>query len=369
MPSTTELEVTRSFGSKRKISALEAKSNAQKIAFAPMVYQATRSLRDLGILALLMREKDQGMEVSVIAAELELSNYGVKVLLEAGLGAEVVYLEDGRYYLSKTGYFILNDELTRANMDFVGDVCYRSMGSLTQSVIDGKPVGLQEFGQWDTVYEGLTQLPEEVQKSWFEFDHFYSDAAFAEVLPLVFAHKPRHIVDLGGNTGKWSKRCLHYDEAVRMTVVDLPEQVKLVAGNLSAAGFDGRFDTCAMNMLEEGGGFPAEVDVVWMSQFLDCFSEEEIEHILIRVKSGMGPQTSIFILESFWDRQRFDAAAFSLVNTSLYFTCIANGNSKMYHSDDLKRCADRAGLELIRQTDNVGLGHTLLEYKGVGQPA
>ena len=351
------------FGNKDTISALEAKSNAQKIAFAPFVFQATRSLRDLGILALLQRERKQGMDVPAIAAELNLSNYGIAVLLEAGLGAEVVYLEEQRYFLSKTGYFVLNDELTRVNMNFVSDVCYRSMASLQQAVVDGEPSGLKELGPWNTVYEGLTQLSKNVQKSWFEFDHFYSDAAFATVLPLVFARQIRHIVDVGGNTGKWSIECLTYDADVRMTVVDLPGQVDLIADNLSAAGFDGRFATRSIDMLEPGEEFPEQADVIWMSQFLDCFSEAEIVRILTRARGAMSSSTSLFILELFWDRQRFDAAAFSLVNTSLYFTCIANGNSKMYHSDDVKRSAEQAGLRLVQQVDDIGLGHTLLEYQ------
>jgi len=360
-----EQELIKNFGKNNQISALEARSRAQKIAFAPIVYQATRALRDLGILALLMREREHGMDVPGIAAELGLSIYGVAVLLEAGLGAEVVYLEDRCYFLSKVGYIILNDELTRVNVNFVGDVCYRAMDKLQQAIVDEKPSGLKEFGPWDTVYEGLTQLPEHVKKSWFEFDHFYSNGAFGTVLPMVFANSPQHIVDVGGNTGRWAQKCLEYDKDVRMTVVDLPGQVELIAGNLSGAGFDGRFETCVINMLEDGMEFPEQADVIWMSQFLDCFSEEEVVRILTRARRSMSSHTSLFILETFWDRQRFDAAAFSLVNTSLYFTCIANGNSKMYHSDDMKSCAELAGLELVLQTDDIGLGHTLLEYRSV----
>ena len=51
----------------------------------------------------------------------------------------------------------------------------------------------------------LAQLPDQVQKSWFEFDHYYSDNAFPEVLPIVFANKPKRLLDVGGNTGKTSK--------------------------------------------------------------------------------------------------------------------------------------------------------------------
>lgn len=52
----------------------------------------------------------------------------------------------------------------------------------------------------------------------------------------------------------------------------------------------------------------------------------------------MNADSTLYILELFWDRQPNETAAFCLQQTSLYFTCIANGNSQMYHSSDLLRC-------------------------------
>lgn len=351
------------FGKKDSIDALEAKSNAQKIAFAPMVFQATLALRDLGILALLMNKRSTGMLADTIATELKLPLYGVKVLLEAGLAAEVVYLEEDHYQLSKTGYFILTDNLTKVNMNFVADICYGPMEQLKDSIVEGKPCGLPELGPWDTIYEGLTQLPTQQRRSWFEFDHFYSDVAFPEVLPMVFGDTTKHLVDVGGNTGKWTIKCLQYSDTVQVTLMDHAPQLEKARANIKEAGFENRFTTLPTDFLGEEDSFPADVDIIWMSQFLDCFSEDEIVRILRRALNGMSDKTSLYILEPYWDRQKFAASAFSLVNTSLYFTCIANGNSKMYHSDDMKTCAEKAGLELVKQTDGIGISHTLLEYK------
>jgi hypothetical protein len=70
--------------------------------------------------------------------------------------------------------------------------------------------------------------------------------------------------------------------------------------------------------------------------------------------------TRLYIMETFWDRQRFDTAAFCLAQTSLYFTAIANGNSKMYHSDDLIRLVREAGLQVEEIHDLLGLGHSVV---------
>ena len=80
-----------------------------------------------------------------------------------------------------------------------------------------------------------------------------------------------------------------------------------------------------------------------MSQFLDCFSEKEIISILKRCYDSVTDDQYVLILEAFWDEQRFEAAAFCLQQTSVYFTALANGNSQMYHSEIFIRCVEDAG--------------------------
>ena len=49
--------------------------------------------------------------------------------------------------------------------------------------------------------------------------------------------------------------------------------------------------------------------------------------------------------------------------TSLYFTVMANGNSKMYHSDDMVRLVERAGMAVDKVHDGLGQGHSILICK------
>lgn len=341
------------------LTALQAKEQAQKLAFAPVAFQAARSLQTLGILAILDAAGSEGLGAEQIAERSGVSEYGVKVLLDMGLSALIVTFKEGRYRLARVGHFLLHDAMTRINMDFTADVCYRAMSHLTTAIRTGRPEGLQELGHWPTIYEGLAQLPEPARTSWFDFDHYYSDQAFPELLERVFASKPQHIVDIGGNTGRWALQCCAHDPKVEVTLVDLPRQLALAMENAREQGFAGRIHGYPLNILEEGA-LPERADVWWMSQFLDCFSPMEILRILRRVRAAMQPGASVYILELFWDRQQFEAAAYSLNATSLYFTCLANGNSRFYRSDDFLAIVDEAGFVIVEQVDDIGLGHTLL---------
>jgi hypothetical protein len=100
-----------------------------------------------------------------------------------------------------------------------------------------------------------------------------------------------------------------------------------------------------------------------MSQFLDCFSEDEVVSILKRAAQIMDKESRLFIMETLWDRQKYEPAAFCLTQISLYFTAMANGNSKMFHSDDLIRLIHAAGLEVETIHDNLGQGHSVLEVR------
>jgi ubiquinone/menaquinone biosynthesis C-methylase UbiE len=345
------------------MTALEAKSMAQRIAFAPMVFQACRLLRDTGILELVQHSRSRGVTLNDVAGKISFPRYGIKVLLEAGLGTGLLCVNDGRYTATRLGYFILRDPMTRVNMDFVQHVCYRAFFDLDASLAEGRPAGLKSLGDYKTLYEGLASFPEAARESWLAFDHYYSDGAFPAALPLVFAQKPRRILDVGGNTGKWAVQCAKFDPDVRITIADLPQQIALARENVKADGLADRIEFFEIDMLDHARTLPAGHDVIWMSQFLDCFSEEEIVSILGRAAQAMTPETTLCILETFWDRQPNETAAFCLQQTSLYFACIANGNSQMYHSADLIRCVNESGLHVVEDRDEVGHYHTLFKCR------
>ena len=341
-------------------SVVEAKAAAQWIAFAPMVFQATRSLRNLGILEAIDDAGDQGLTLGEVVAKVKLPEYGVRVLLEAGLGIGLVILNGERYRVTRTGEFVLHDEMTRVNMDFVHDVNYQGMFHLQDAIAQGKPTGLRELGTAaNTVYAALGTLPDQVTKSWYAFEHFCSARAFREALPIVFQQPVHRLLDVGANTGKWAMACAAHSPDVSVTMCDLPQQLKLAEENVAAAGYAARISSHPVDVLAPGAALPTGHDVIWMSQFLDCFSEPEIDRILALAARAMDANTRLMILETYWDRQMFENSAFCLQQISLYFTAIANGNSQLYRSDVLHRCIARAGLRVTSETDQVGLAHTL----------
>ena len=355
------------------LSAREAQRQAEFIAWGAAVFQASRLMVKFGILELLRNNREGMTEEEVYLALQEdqrLSRYAVKCLLEAGLsiGTVLIDVDTDRYTLSKTGWFLLTDEATKVNMDFNHDVNYEGWFHLEEALREGKPAGLRHFGDWPTVYEGLSSLPEQVQKSWFAFDHFYSDSSFPEALEIVFRDRNvRTLYDVGGNTGKWALQCVAYDKDVTVTVLDLPQQIELMRKSIEGKMGAERISGIGINLLDPQTVFPksgaGSPDAIWMSQFLDCFGEDEIVSILSRAREVMGDGTRIFIMETLWDRQRFEPAAFCLTMTSLYFAAIANGNSKMYHSEDMERLIRKAGLEVESIYDGLGQGHSVIVVK------
>jgi hypothetical protein len=341
---------------------MEAQRLAHEITFGPVVFQVSRLMVKFGILQMLV-DSGHGLTREEIVERSGLSRYAVQVLLESSLTIGTVLYKAGRFEVSKTGWFLLNDPLVRVDMDFNHDVNYLGWFKLEEALLDGKPSGLKTFGEWHTIYEGLSRLPEQVQKSWFGFDHFYSDSAFEEALSIVFTPPPRALLDVGGNTGRWALRCVAHDPEVKVTVMDLPQQIALMKQQTADQPGADRIFGHGVNLLDDSVPFPSGFDAIWMSQFLDCFSEAEVTSILTRAVASMGADSLLFIMETFWDRQRFETAAYCLTQISLYFTALANGNSKMYHSEDMIRCAEEAGLTVQRAVDGLGKGHTILVCK------
>ena len=352
-----------------RLSAVQAQELAHLISWGPVVFQVARLMNKYGIFELL-DNNTQGLHAVEIEQHTGLSTYAVKCLMEAALTTHMVILDDQNdiYTLGKTGWFLLNDPLIRADIDFNHDVNYEGWFVLDKALETGKPAGLKHFGDWDTIYEALSSLPAQVQKSWFGFDHYYSDHSFAEAMDIIFRKPLHHLLDVGGNTGKFARRVAEYNSEVEITICDLPQQLQMMREQTKGHPAENRIHGFAMNLLDASAAFPKEAhyDVIWMSQFLDCFSEREIVSILTRAAKILDADNRVVIMETLWDRQKYAPAAMALTMTSLYFTALANGNSKMYNTDDMSRLINEAGLEIESIHDNIGMGgHSLLICKKV----
>ncbi len=346
------------------MKAFDALQEAQKIAFAPFVFQATVSLRNLGILDFIFDNGTKGgVTIDEIDNKLSIGEYGLSVLLEIAESSDIVEKdENGRYELTKIGYFLNYNQMTSANINFTQDICYKGLYHLQEAIETEKPSGLKELGDWPTIYEGLSKLTSKEQKSWFAFDHYYSDEIFGEALHTVFEKQPKLLFDIGGNTGKFAIMCCKHDADINVKIFDLPGQLNKALAHAEKNGFEDRISGQEIDWLSDNPSIPKGADTIWMSQFLDCFSKEEILKTLKVAVSAMDSDTELIIIETFTDRQQYGSAKLTLEATSLYFTALANGNSKMYKSEEFKQLVDAAGLRL-EADKKVGDFHTMFVCK------
>ena len=98
------------------ISPTKSKLEAQKIAFGPIVFQVSKIMRDTGILKIIKDSKESGIELDKILKQIDnLSKYSIQLLLDASISIGLISLDNEKYILTKTGYFVLNDKITNNN--------------------------------------------------------------------------------------------------------------------------------------------------------------------------------------------------------------------------------------------------------------
>ena len=339
-------------------SIIDALTNAQKLIFAPMAFQAIATMYELGFFEFL--DNKEATEIEIIEA-LDLNEYIVRTLLQIGLLNNVISKNNNKYSLTKMGKVFLYDDMTKTNFKFIKDVCYLGASELTNSFLEQKPKGLHKFiGNYPTIYPILTSLPKNMKESWYEFDHLYSDNCFEEVFKII-TQKYNTIFDIGGNTGKFEKLCLKHNKNFNITMLDLKENVEKIKNNPDLLNC--KFHP--INVLADNPCYPAiENSAVLMSQFLDCFSKKDIHKILKDIANVMDDKSAIYILEPYTNQQNFKAAEYSLAHISLYFTCMANGVSKMYTLSEMTEIITNSGLCITQSINDIGsYNYTLLECR------
>ncbi|MGN1149533.1 MAG: methyltransferase [Sutterella sp.] len=351
----------------KRTNFLDTLLDAQKLAFAPFIFKACSAALKTGLLDAVVRA-DHPIPRERLAGELGLTPYAVAVMTDILKPAGVLEENEEGLTATKVGSLLVLDDMTRANFFFTDDVNYVGLSRTLESLTEGRPAGLSSFNpSWKTIYPHLPELPDAARKAWFRFDHYHSDRAYQAALDILAPLEPKHLVDIGGNTGRFTREFLLRFPQSRATLVDLPVETEALRGRPEMAGLLERLSTVSIDWLTdmplrgtEGG------DLYWMSQFLDCFSPDEAVSILKRIRAVMAPGAVLAVLEPIVDEQRHQAAELSLAATSLYFTVLANGNSRFFAGAELRSLFKRAGFTVVEEHHELGISHTLFILKSPG---
>ena len=277
-----------------KLSGADALLEAQKIAFGPVVFQCARLLRDWKIFELLQTNK-QGMKTQDIADTLSLPLYAIEILCESGFSMGALKFEDEKYYITNIGYFLHKDDMTKVNMNFNHDVNYEGLYYLDEALKTGTPFGLHKiFSKEETIYPILSELPKKAKESWFNFDHFYSDASFIKLIDIMSKKGIKRLLEPGGNTGKWAVALTRASRETSVTILDYQGQIDVAMKYAKENGVSDRVDAKAIDLLDHTIEFPKAYDAVWMSQFLDCFKPSDIVSLLKRARGINNTRTSVY---------------------------------------------------------------------------
>ena len=234
------------------------------------------------------------------------------------------------------------------NMDQVPDVPTVTQLELTTTMpmvkrdSNGQPIGYEQIKVSDLINQVATQV-----------DPSAVLAASDVIDGAQYNSQNNHIELLHGST------VVAYIDAT-----DIFDAANYYNKTEADAGFADRISTYAGNILAESTVLPPAPDAVWMSQFLDCFSLHQVTKILKKVHEAATDKTLVYVLEPLWDQQRFEAESYALQATSLYFTCMANGNSKMYRYKELVDAIEAGGFELKTAHHNLGSNcYSLLVFR------
>lgn len=205
--------------SRSRSNFLAQLERAQFIAFSPFIFQAAAAALRTGLLETLSRSPGQNAAGAAAASGLTPYAAGVLIDILATAGILERAPNDGLrgWKTTPVGDLLIYDEMTRANFFFTADTCWPGLDRTEEALKEGKPAGLAAFNpSWKTIYPHLPELPAMAQRSWFRFDHYHSDRAYAAAIEAIRAFWAPQTPQISAAIRDASQRCSWKPSPIRL---------------------------------------------------------------------------------------------------------------------------------------------------------
>lgn len=216
--------------------------------------------------------------------------------------------------------------------------CTRAMEGLDHAIRTGAPAFDAVHGV--SMWNYLADYP----KDSAAFDKVMSGVTVLELMAILRAcdwSRFGTIVDVGGGNGAFLASLLRRVKGSQGVLFDLPGVVVHAPEFFEAAGVDDRARIVAGSFLSDE--IPAGGDAYVLKRILYSWTDKEVVGILSRVRTAMGPQSHLFIMEA--GRQADEDPVLARRMAMLMHTLTAGGSRSLAHQE---RLLNQAGLRLAR---------------------
>ncbi|MEV6836321.1 methyltransferase [Streptomyces sp. NPDC051133] len=248
----------------------------------PTRYATLLTVFELGIVAQLKAAGPDGMSAAQLAAVTGVSAHHVEQLLQLPVKDGFLARDPATGAYTLDGIARLSDaELARVMpwLHMIKEVCLRQLYHLTDSVREGRIVGLEKFYGFTGNFYQASKAHPELHRTWEPVMHAvtdYIDPWFYGRLDLPAGAR---VVDIAGNTGQGAilAQKYHGEKDIHVTCFDLPEKEDEALDNIAGAGLEDRCCFIGGDALAE---IPRGFDVALIKHFLDMWDHDNALRVL-----------------------------------------------------------------------------------------
>ncbi len=314
-----------------RLSSDKAPQYPMVLSLGAIAFEVLRCGVILGIFDAL--DQNEGKTVDELSASLKIERYPLQACLSALGYMKFVIKIDDRYYnhpVNTMAFLKKNREIYHfdTTLDYIHHVVGPACFYLEESVRSNKPHGLYHlFGKDCNFYDAISKDKERMPY----FDAFMKNITNMNkdrVTSDPFFSRHKSILDVGGATGDVALSLAFHHPALKVTVLDFPEVVKLASKKFQEHGLEQRLHTCTGDPLKE---LPGGHDCVLFFHFFDIFSPADIRLFLKNAFKSLPSKGSVCIFTpiSFSDRSTYSDLF------APYFLCLAEGQGKFYTQENI----------------------------------
>ncbi|MDG4766925.1 methyltransferase [Solwaraspora sp. WMMD406] len=333
---------------------LSAADYLRLIVHGTTAYELLRTALEFDLFEKL--EAAGGMELTEVAAAIDVEPQPARVLLLGLTSIQLLTLVDGTYANTD----LVRRKLLRSSPRFLGplvdiqEVINPSLVDFAESMRKNTNVGLRHIdGPGTTLYQRLTVHPE-LQKVFYANMGDASRKAFDQILERYDFSHVRHAIDIGGGDGSNAAKLSARYPDLTVTVFDQPTVTELAAGRLPEAESAVRFHPGDLF----ADALPQGADAILYFHIFEIWSLPRNTELLRKCYDAL-PDGGVCLVYSFVsDDDGTGSMSAGLV--SPYFLTLASGEGMAYSSRDMEQAVRDAGFRQVQRYAGLGFSHALI---------